>query len=141
MPVRKSLCIKISSAVIFHGRELDLVSKCRQMNKLSYGKKQIGVRLGKKASAPLVRPMSKPIYINPLGLCTFRFGTLYLIYLFIYLVIYLLFIYFFLSFFLSLFIYLFIYLFVYLFTYLFIYLFIYLSIYAFIYSLINQLII
>ena len=38
-PVRKSLCIKISSAVIFHGRELSLVSKCRQMNKLSRGEK------------------------------------------------------------------------------------------------------
>ena len=33
-PVTKSLCIKISSDVIFHGRELNLVSKCRQMNKL-----------------------------------------------------------------------------------------------------------
>ena len=42
-PVTKSLCIKISSAVIFHGRELNLVSKCRQMNKLSCGNKINGV--------------------------------------------------------------------------------------------------
>ena len=38
-PARKSFCIKISSAIIFQGRELNLVSKCRQMNKLSCGKK------------------------------------------------------------------------------------------------------
>ena len=38
-PVRKSLRIEISSDVIFHGRELNLVSKRRQMNKLSCGKK------------------------------------------------------------------------------------------------------
>ena len=39
MIVRKILWIEISSAVIFHGRELNWVSKCRQMNKLSCGKK------------------------------------------------------------------------------------------------------
>ena len=39
MPVRKSLCIKISSTIIFHDRELNLVSKFRHMNKLSRGKK------------------------------------------------------------------------------------------------------
>ena len=38
-PIRKGLCIEIASAVIFHGRVLNLVSKCRQMNKLSCGKK------------------------------------------------------------------------------------------------------
>ena len=55
------------------------MSKCRQMNKLSCGKKINGVSLEKNASAPLARPMSKPIYINLLGLSTFRFGTLRLI--------------------------------------------------------------
>ena len=39
-------------------------------------KKIIWGSLEKKASAPLARPMTKPIYINLLGLCTFRFGTL-----------------------------------------------------------------
>ena len=39
MPVRKSLCIKISSAVIYYDREFNLVLKCRQMSKLSCGKK------------------------------------------------------------------------------------------------------
>ena len=38
-PIIKSLRIKISSAVIFHGRELKMVPKCSQMNKLSCGKK------------------------------------------------------------------------------------------------------
>ena len=38
-PARKSLCIKISSAVIFHGGEFNLMSKSKQMNKLSCGKK------------------------------------------------------------------------------------------------------
>ena len=38
-PVRKGLFIESSSAVIFHGRELNLVSKCRQMDKLSCVKK------------------------------------------------------------------------------------------------------
>ena len=38
-PIRKSLCIEISSTVIFHGRELNFMSKCRKMNKLSCGKK------------------------------------------------------------------------------------------------------
>ena len=28
-PVRKSLCVEISSTVIFHGRELNLMSNCR----------------------------------------------------------------------------------------------------------------
>ena len=40
-PIRKSLCIEISSAVIFHSIKLNLVSKCRQMNKLSCSKKII----------------------------------------------------------------------------------------------------
>ena len=48
MPIRKRLCIKISSAIIFYGRELNLVSKCRQMNKLSFGKKNKRVSLEKK---------------------------------------------------------------------------------------------
>ena len=49
MPVIKSLCIKISSAVSFHGRELKLVPKCSQMNKLSCGKKINGGQFGKNA--------------------------------------------------------------------------------------------
>ena len=39
MPVIKSLRIEISSAISFHGRELKLVPKGSQMNKLSCGKK------------------------------------------------------------------------------------------------------
>ena len=39
----------------------------------------MGVSLERKASAPLAQPMSKLIYINLLGLFTFRFGTLRLI--------------------------------------------------------------
>ena len=39
---RKSLLFEISSAVSFHGGELKLVAKYRQMNKLFYGKKIIG---------------------------------------------------------------------------------------------------
>ena len=42
MPIIKSLCMEISSAVSFHGRELKLVPKCRQMNKLSCGIKIFG---------------------------------------------------------------------------------------------------
>ena len=41
-PVIKSLRIKISSVISFHGRELKLMPKCRQMNKLSCGIKIIG---------------------------------------------------------------------------------------------------
>ena len=57
--VRKNLCIDISSAVIFHGRELNLVSKCRQINKLSCGKKYMGISLEKIASAPLALTSSE----------------------------------------------------------------------------------
>ena len=47
--VRKSLRIKISSAVIFHCRELSLMSESREMNKLSCikKKKKMGVSLEK----------------------------------------------------------------------------------------------
>ena len=38
-PVWKSLCVEISSAVIFHN---NLVAKCRQMNKFSCDKKVNG---------------------------------------------------------------------------------------------------
>ena len=38
-PIIKSLRIEISSAIIFHGRELKFLPKCSQMNKLSCGKK------------------------------------------------------------------------------------------------------
>ena len=34
MRIRKSFCSEISSAFIFYAREPNLVSKCRQMNKL-----------------------------------------------------------------------------------------------------------
>ena len=37
--VIKSLRIKISSALSFHGREMKLMPKCSQMYKLSCGKK------------------------------------------------------------------------------------------------------
>ena len=45
------------------------------------------VSLEKRVSAPVIRPMSKPIYIKLLGLCTFRFGTLRLIVIAVILVI------------------------------------------------------
>ena len=47
-PVIKSLRIKISSAISFHGRELKFVPKCSQMNKLSCGKKINGGLVWKK---------------------------------------------------------------------------------------------
>ena len=78
-PIRKILCIEISSAVIFHGRELNLVSKCRHMNKLSCGKKINGGWFGKKGVSTPRSTTSKPIYINLLCLCTFRSGTFRLI--------------------------------------------------------------
>ena len=55
-PVKKSLCIDISSAVIFHGRELNLMSKCRQMDKLSCGKNKWGLIWRKKHQHPSLDP-------------------------------------------------------------------------------------
>ena len=60
MAVRKSLCIKISSAIIFHCRELNLVSKCRQINKIPCGKKnRWGVSLEKKNQNPSLVCLAK----------------------------------------------------------------------------------
>ena len=77
-PLRKSLCIEISRAVIFHGRELNLVLKCRHIKTLSCGKKKNkwGLVWKKMRPHPLLDPCPSLFTLTckafaPLGLAPF----------------------------------------------------------------------
>ena len=58
----KSFCLEIFSAFSFYARELNLMSKCRQMNKLYCEIIKIGGKDGRKKHYELKSPIRRKVY-------------------------------------------------------------------------------